>query len=109
LEKLEEEMVREVLTMGRKIVHLQILSEKSADIVFRTDANAEDKIEIVVSFLQYWNGQAKINQRGTGGIVFRNTIKTHNRKKLIKFISKKFTLLNNFASLPAGRQSKIKI
>jgi segregation and condensation protein A len=52
LEKLEEEMVREVLTMEEKIVHLQnTLREKVQTSFSELMANAEDKIEIVVSFL----------------------------------------------------------
>ena len=52
LEKLEEEMVREVLTLEEKIVHLQnTLKEKIETSFSELVANAEDKIEIVVSFL----------------------------------------------------------
>jgi len=52
LEKLEEEMVKEVLTLEERIIHLQdTLREKVqtsfSDLVF----NAKDKVEIVVSFL----------------------------------------------------------
>ena len=52
LEKLEEEMLREVLTLEEKIVHLQnTLREKIETSFSELVANAEDKIEIVVSFL----------------------------------------------------------
>jgi len=52
LEKLEEEMVREVLTLEEKIIHLQnTLREKVQTSFSELVANAEDKIEIVVSFL----------------------------------------------------------
>ena len=52
LEKLEEEMVREVLTLEEKIEHLQnTLREKIQTSFSELVANAEDKIEIVVSFL----------------------------------------------------------
>ena len=52
LEKLEEEMVREVLTLEEKIIHLQnTLREKVQTSFSELVANTEDKIEIVVSFL----------------------------------------------------------
>jgi segregation and condensation protein A len=52
LEKLEEEMVQEVLTMEEKIVHLQnTLREKVQTSFSELVVNAVDKIEVVVSFL----------------------------------------------------------
>lgn len=52
LEKLEEEMVREVITLEEKIIHLQdTLREKVQTSFSEIVANAKDKIEIVVSFL----------------------------------------------------------
>lgn len=52
LEKLEEEMVREVLTLEEKIIHLQnTLREKVETSFSELVVNAKDKIEIVVSFL----------------------------------------------------------
>ena len=52
VDALEEEMVREVLTLEEKIVHLQNhLREKVQTSFAELVANTEDKIEIVVSFL----------------------------------------------------------
>lgn len=52
LEKLEEEIVREVITLEEKIIHLQnTLREKVQTSFSELVANAKDKIEIVISFL----------------------------------------------------------
>jgi segregation and condensation protein A len=52
VEKLEEEMVKEVLTLEERIVHLQdALREKMQTSFSELVANAKDKVEIVVSFL----------------------------------------------------------
>ena len=52
LEKLEEEMVREVLTLEEKIVHLQnTLKEKVQTSFSEIVSSAKDKVEIIVSFL----------------------------------------------------------
>lgn len=52
MEKLEEEMVREVITLEDKISHLQIMLRKKIETSFaELTANATDKIEVVVSFL----------------------------------------------------------
>ena len=52
IEKLEEEMVREVLTLEEKIEHLQnTLKERVETSFSEVIADAKDKIEIVVSFL----------------------------------------------------------
>lgn len=52
LEKLEEEMIREVLTLEEKIQHLQEhLREKVQTSFSEIVANAIDKVEVVVSFL----------------------------------------------------------
>ena len=52
VDKLEEEMVREVITLEEKIIHLQnTLREKVQTSFSEIVANAKDKIEIVVSFL----------------------------------------------------------
>lgn len=52
VEKLEEEMVREVLTLEEKIGHLQdTLKEKISLSFAELVANTKDKVEIVVSFL----------------------------------------------------------
>lgn len=52
IEKLEEEMVREVLTLEEKIEHLQSTLKERAETSFsELVKNAKDKIEIVVSFL----------------------------------------------------------
>lgn len=52
IEKLEEEMVKEVLTLEEKIVHLQsTLKERVQTSFSELVANAVDKVEIVVSFL----------------------------------------------------------
>jgi len=52
LEKLEEEMIREVLTLEDKIIHLQdMLREKVTTSFSELVANTEDKVEIVISFL----------------------------------------------------------
>jgi segregation and condensation protein A len=52
LEKLEEEIVREVMTLEDKIVHLQnTLREKVQTSFSELVANAKDKVEVVVSFL----------------------------------------------------------
>lgn len=51
-EKLEEEMVREVLTLEDKIAHLQSVLTKRVETSFsEIVATAKDKVEIVVSFL----------------------------------------------------------
>ncbi|EKD59031.1 MAG: Chromosome segregation and condensation protein ScpA [uncultured bacterium] len=51
-EKLEEEMVREILTLEDKILHLQeTLREKVQTSFSQLVANAKDKVEVVVSFL----------------------------------------------------------
>jgi len=52
LEKLEEEMIREVLTLEDKIVHLQdTLRQRVTTSFSELVANTVDKVEIVVSFL----------------------------------------------------------
>ncbi|GBE17098.1 segregation and condensation protein A [bacterium BMS3Abin15] len=52
IEKLEEEMVKEVITMEEKINHLQeVLREKIETSFSEITSNAKDKIEVVVSFL----------------------------------------------------------
>lgn len=52
IEKLEEEMVNEILTLEDKIVHLQnTLRERVTTSFSELVANAKDKVEIVVSFL----------------------------------------------------------
>lgn len=52
IEKLEEEMVREVITLEDKINHLQETLRKKIETSFsELTANATDKIEVVVSFL----------------------------------------------------------
>lgn len=52
IEKLEEEMVREVLTLEEKIEHLQSTLKERAETSFsELIKNAKDKIEVVVSFL----------------------------------------------------------
>lgn len=52
IEKLEEEMVKEILTLEDKIVHLQdTLRERVQTSFSELVANAKDKVEIVVSFL----------------------------------------------------------
>jgi len=52
VEKLEEEMVKEILTLEDKIVHLQeTLREKIQTSFSELVANAKDKVEVVVSFL----------------------------------------------------------
>ena len=51
-EKLEQKMVREVLTLEEKIVHLQNhLREKVQTSFAELIANTQDKVEVVVSFL----------------------------------------------------------
>ena len=51
-EKLEEEMVKEILTLEDKILHLQeTLREKVQTSFSQLVANAKDKVEVVVSFL----------------------------------------------------------
>lgn len=51
-EKLEEEMIKEVLTLEEKIVHLQDVLRKKAQVSFKElVVDAKDKIEVVVSFL----------------------------------------------------------
>jgi segregation and condensation protein A len=51
-EKLEEEMVKEVLTLEEKIEHLQnTLKEKIQTSFSELVANAKNKVEIIVSFL----------------------------------------------------------
>lgn len=51
-EKLEEEMVREVLTLEEKIVHLQDVLRERVQVSFHElVSGAKDKVEIVVSFL----------------------------------------------------------
>ncbi|EKE19722.1 MAG: Chromosome segregation and condensation protein ScpA [uncultured bacterium] len=52
VEKLEEEMVKEVLTLEDRIVHLQeTLRERVTTSFSQLVANAKDKVEVVVSFL----------------------------------------------------------
>jgi segregation and condensation protein A len=52
IEKLEEEMVREVITLEEKISHLQEVLKKRIETTFSEITNgAKDKIEIIVSFL----------------------------------------------------------
>jgi segregation and condensation protein A len=52
MEKLEEEMVKEILTLEDKIVHLQeVLRERVTTSFSELVANAQDKVEVVVSFL----------------------------------------------------------
>lgn len=52
IEKLEEEMVKEILTLEDKIVHLQdMLRERVQTSFSELVANAKDKVEVVVSFL----------------------------------------------------------
>lgn len=52
IEKLEEEMVQEVLTLEDKIIHLQnTLQEKMQTSFSELISNAKDKVEIIVSFL----------------------------------------------------------
>lgn len=52
MEKLEEEMVREVLTLEEKIVHLQDVLKRKVETSFaELIAHTEDTIEVVVSFL----------------------------------------------------------
>lgn len=52
IEKLEEEMVKEVITMEEKINHLQkVLREKIETSFSEITSDVKDKIEIVVSFL----------------------------------------------------------
>ena len=52
VDKLEEEMVREVLTLEEKIIHLQeTLREKAETSFSEIVTNAKDKIEVIVSFL----------------------------------------------------------
>lgn len=51
-EKLEEDMVKEILTLEDKILHLQdFLREKIQTSFSELVANAKDKVEVVVSFL----------------------------------------------------------
>jgi segregation and condensation protein A len=52
VEKLEEDMVKEILTLEDRIVHLQeMLREKIQTSFSELVANAKDKVEVVVSFL----------------------------------------------------------
>ncbi|HAS00123.1 MAG: Segregation and condensation protein A [Candidatus Moranbacteria bacterium GW2011_GWC2_37_73] len=52
VEKLEEEMVKEVLTLEDRIIHLQdTLRERVQTSFAELVANAKDKVEVVVSFL----------------------------------------------------------
>lgn len=52
LEKLEQELIREVLTLEDKIIHLQdTLRERVTTSFSELVANTEDKVEIVISFL----------------------------------------------------------
>lgn len=52
IEKLEEEMVKEVITLEEKINHLQQMLQKKMETTFSEIAsNANDKIDIIVSFL----------------------------------------------------------
>jgi segregation and condensation protein A len=52
VEKLEEEMVKEILTLEDKIVHLQeVLRERVQTSFAELVMNAKDKVEVVVSFL----------------------------------------------------------
>ena len=51
-DKLEEEMVKEILTLEDKIIHLQnTLQEKVETSFSELVSNAKDKVEIIVSFL----------------------------------------------------------
>lgn len=52
IEKLEQELVKEILTLEDKIVHLQnTLRERVTTSFSELVANAKDKVEVVVSFL----------------------------------------------------------
>ncbi len=52
VEKLEEEMVREVITLEEKIGHLQEVLRKKIETTFSEITNgAKDKIDVIVSFL----------------------------------------------------------
>ena len=52
VEKLEQEMVKEILTLEDKIVHLQkVLQERVQTSFAELVMNAKDKVEVVVSFL----------------------------------------------------------
>lgn len=52
LEKLEEEIVREVITLEEKIAHLQNMLQKKIETNFsEIVGNAKDKIEVIISFL----------------------------------------------------------
>jgi segregation and condensation protein A len=52
IEKLEEEMVREVITLEEKISHLQEYLRKKIETTFSEITNgAKDKIDVIVSFL----------------------------------------------------------
>lgn len=52
IEKLEEKMVMEVLTLEEKIMHLQtVLSSRAQASFSELVANAKDRVEVVVSFL----------------------------------------------------------
>lgn len=52
MERLEEEMVREVLTLEDKIIHLQDVLKRRVETSFaELISHAEDTVEIVVSFL----------------------------------------------------------
>ncbi len=52
VEKLEQEMIREVLTLEEKILHLQEMLRERVETSFaELIANAKDKVEVVVSFL----------------------------------------------------------
>lgn len=51
-EKLEEEMVKEVITLEEKIAHLQNMLQKKIETNFsEIVGNAKDKIDVIVSFL----------------------------------------------------------
>jgi segregation and condensation protein A len=52
LEKIEEEMIKEVLTLEEKITHLhEVLRQKVETSFAEVVVNAKDKVEVVVSFL----------------------------------------------------------
>ncbi len=52
IEKLEEEMVKEVITLEEKISHLQEILKKRIETTFSEITNgAKDKIDVIVSFL----------------------------------------------------------
>ena len=52
LEKLEEDVVKEILTLEDKILHLQATLRKKVESTFsEMVASSKDRIEVVVSFL----------------------------------------------------------